>query len=591
MKKCFIFFLLYFCYSCFLVFASKVGKVVPVVDIKLRLPQLKELLKKNPEEFYKKSSQIRGVKISDKESAVNFYSLFSEYYFVRGNYDSASLILHEAREYWDDLNSDYAVKVQIQLANNFYFSGNFDSLQYYKNNLSKVIKKESPYYSEYLVVKGLARYSSIDYSTNISYLLEVIENKQVKQNDKILAIAFNNLAVLYLEIGDLDSYLKFMLRSIKINEDIGNLYNLVMNYNNLGSYYRKIDELELASEYYLLAYNELEKLNYPMLKAQNLTNRANIFEQNGDYTQAEKLFLACEFICEKHHIEYGKLLSALNLGNLYRLWGRFEQSEIKLNQGYVLALDLNIKRERALALQRMSWLERDRNNFKKAFDFQSRYQALNDSLVNESIQNQAAELNKKYESARKDLEIISLSDQKLQHQYTVVLMLVALLVLLVSMQWLKNKQRLTQISLLVSEEKNRHNQEVLTVRKQDLMEQTMDKIVLQQHLDDLFIKIEKNNNSAILQSARSIKKKNTPWDGMTEKFKMLHPEFMEKLSGDHPNLTRNDLELCSLIKMNLSTKEIAQIQNITVESVFTKKYRIAKKIKIDKDLSSWIHAL
>lgn len=561
-----------------------------MVDIKSRLPEWKELLQENPKEFYTRASKIRGFKISDKESAISFYSLFSEYYFVRGRYDSASLILHEAREYWDDLNSDYAVKIQIQLATNFYFSDNFDSLQYYKNILSKVIKKESSYYPEYLVVKGLVRYSLSDYSVNISYLLEVIDNKQVKQNDKILGIAYNNLAILYRQLEDWDLYLKFILRSIEINQKNRNLYHLVMNYNNLGSYYREKDELTKASEYYSLAYSELEKLDYPMLKAQNLTNRGNIYEQNGDYTQAEQLFMACELICEIHQIQYGTLLSALNLGNLYRLWGKYEQSEIKLNQGYALALKLNIKKERALVLQRMSWLERDRKNFQKAFDFQSRYQALSDSLVNESVRNQAAELNKKYESGKKDLEIIRLSDEKFQHQYTLVLMLATLLILLVFIQWLRNKQRVTYINLLASEEMNRLKQDLLTLRDRDLMEQTMDNIVLQKHLDDLIVKIE-DNNPAILASVRSIKKKNTPWDGMAEKFKMLHPEFMEKLSNDYPNLTRNDLELCSLIKMNLSTKEIAQILNITTESVFTKKYRITKKIKLDQDLNSWIHGI
>nr|NQU91355.1 hypothetical protein [Bacteroidota bacterium] len=50
-----------------------------------------------------------------------------------------------------------------------------------------------------------------------------------------------------------------------------------------------------------------------------------------------------------------------------------------------------------------------------------------------------------------------------------------------------------------------------------------------------------------------------------------------------PNLTQNELKLCSYLRMNLSTKEIAQMLNISLESVTTKRYRLRKKLQLENE--------
>ncbi len=60
------------------------------------------------------------------------------------------------------------------------------------------------------------------------------------------------------------------------------------------------------------------------------------------------------------------------------------------------------------------------------------------------------------------------------------------------------------------------------------------------------------------------------------KFSKLFPKFNQQLLDINAQLTQSDLEYCALIKLNLSTKEIAQYKNVTVNSVVSKKYRIRK---------------
>jgi len=58
------------------------------------------------------------------------------------------------------------------------------------------------------------------------------------------------------------------------------------------------------------------------------------------------------------------------------------------------------------------------------------------------------------------------------------------------------------------------------------------------------------------------------------------PLFNQQLLAINPQLTHSDLEYCALIKLKFDTKEIAQYKNVSVSSVFSKKYRIRKKLDI-----------
>lgn len=51
----------------------------------------------------------------------------------------------------------------------------------------------------------------------------------------------------------------------------------------------------------------------------------------------------------------------------------------------------------------------------------------------------------------------------------------------------------------------------------------------------------------------------------------------------HPNLTQNELKLCAYLRINLSSKEIAQMLNISPESLITKRYRLRKKLDLDTE--------
>lgn len=51
----------------------------------------------------------------------------------------------------------------------------------------------------------------------------------------------------------------------------------------------------------------------------------------------------------------------------------------------------------------------------------------------------------------------------------------------------------------------------------------------------------------------------------------------------HPELTSSDLKLCAYLRLNLTSKEIAPLLNISVKSVEIKRYRLRKKMNLDRN--------
>jgi len=63
----------------------------------------------------------------------------------------------------------------------------------------------------------------------------------------------------------------------------------------------------------------------------------------------------------------------------------------------------------------------------------------------------------------------------------------------------------------------------------------------------------------------------------------VHEDFLSRLKTLHPSLTPKELRLCAYLRMNISTKEIAPLMNISIRGVEICRYRVRKKLNIDRD--------
>ncbi|CAM4143780.1 Y_Y_Y domain-containing protein [Pedobacter westerhofensis] len=83
------------------------------------------------------------------------------------------------------------------------------------------------------------------------------------------------------------------------------------------------------------------------------------------------------------------------------------------------------------------------------------------------------------------------------------------------------------------------------------------------------------------------------WNLFETSFNEAHGSFFKKLKANHPDLVPNDLKLCAYLHMNMSSKEMASLLNISLRGVEIRRYRLRKKLNIphDKNLAEFFMEL
>lgn len=78
---------------------------------------------------------------------------------------------------------------------------------------------------------------------------------------------------------------------------------------------------------------------------------------------------------------------------------------------------------------------------------------------------------------------------------------------------------------------------------------------------------------------------NEDWQNFAIHFDKVHSDFLNALKNRFPNLTPNELKLSAYLRMNLSTKEVAQLMNISVRGVEISRYRLRKKLQLPTEVN------
>jgi DNA-binding CsgD family transcriptional regulator len=75
------------------------------------------------------------------------------------------------------------------------------------------------------------------------------------------------------------------------------------------------------------------------------------------------------------------------------------------------------------------------------------------------------------------------------------------------------------------------------------------------------------------------------WEHFAIHFDQVHSNFLANLKGRYPTLTSTDQKLCAYLRMNLSSKEIAQLMNISLRGVEISRYRLRKKLQVPTEVN------
>jgi ligand-binding sensor domain-containing protein/DNA-binding CsgD family transcriptional regulator len=125
-------------------------------------------------------------------------------------------------------------------------------------------------------------------------------------------------------------------------------------------------------------------------------------------------------------------------------------------------------------------------------------------------------------------------------------------------------------------------------KNRELATSTMSIIKKNEFLNDIKNELMNGGEKSISKVIRIIDKdlNNTDdWKMFQEAFNNADKKFLRKIKTKHPDLTPNDLRLCAYLRLNLSSKEIAPLLNISPRSVEVKRYRLRKKMQLDHDIN------
>lgn len=131
-------------------------------------------------------------------------------------------------------------------------------------------------------------------------------------------------------------------------------------------------------------------------------------------------------------------------------------------------------------------------------------------------------------------------------------------------------------------------------RDKELANQTMDLIRKNKFLSNIkdeLLKLKRpGNDSAFNDRISSLIVKidkdidhNKQWEVFESAFDEVHEDFLNRIKSSYPHLTPKELRLCAYLRLNISSKEIAPLMNISVRGVEICRYRVRKKLEIDRD--------
>ncbi|WDF67390.1 triple tyrosine motif-containing protein [Sphingobacterium oryzagri] len=91
----------------------------------------------------------------------------------------------------------------------------------------------------------------------------------------------------------------------------------------------------------------------------------------------------------------------------------------------------------------------------------------------------------------------------------------------------------------------------------------------------------------LIDNARSDER---DWDLFEKSFNESHENFFKKLKTDYPELSPNDLKLCAYLRLNMSSKDMASLMNISTRGIEVRRYRLRKKFNLptEKNLSEFL---
>ncbi|WP_373494533.1 tetratricopeptide repeat protein [Aquiflexum sp.] len=452
------------------------------------------------------------------------------------------------------------------------------------------------------------------YAESANNLLLVEELLLKEEFDPLLIDNYNFRGKIAYKTQKLDDALSLHQKAFDLTEKINDEIRKAISIGLIGFIYEKRQEYQKALKHQWTAISIFKKLKRDDLSAEINENLGSIYEDLEIFDSASYYFQKALGL----KIESGDSLNMIstlnNLGDIYRKNGEIEQGLEITNEALALSRVLDQPYEESSALRDLARSYFELKDFQKAYNYLDSSRIVYREIYNKETATQMALMEELFLIKLKDQQIIELEQLK-AFDAKIRILFVVVILLLIGTSWLiiskKNIKSKVERQLLESEKEIMLTQQKLmktelyniqlkdeTISKElesnakSLTAQTLHVIdknkmleVIRQRLQDSLEKDTREQKKNIRNLVKMIDYnfvQDTDWNDFKKNFEKAHKNFFQNLHHQAVDLTPSELRLASLMRMNLSSKDIASTLNISPDSLRISRYRLRKKLALGK---------
>ncbi len=429
----------------------------------------------------------------------------------------------------------------------------------------------------------------------------------------------NNTAVVYQSLQKTGKAEQLLAEALQLGREINTPPVLLPTLNNIGLI--RIDQQRYDEA--ISTFNEA--LNLGRLAADsmgvsgNLNNLGLIYERLGNLPKARSYYLASLAITQRLGFSIGIANTCANLGRIYSELNMPDSAVFYANAGIDEALRSGNDTYLMKNYETLTSIYEKTGNYALALKMEKKFVGVKDSIFNAGKNRQIEEMTARYETEKKENENRLLRKNieiRQRTEWLLIISLAAIVLIALLLYYfyrLKNKA-LKQEAMLREQQQELHRLETDRLEDQLFAEQQINKLQSEKieqknrelstrmlhainkndamnaiiHQLDLCSDNTNTNTAPCYEKIRQIAHDNLSLDKDWEQFKLhfeeVNPGFFHQLREQYPTLTENELKLCAYYRINLGTKEIARILNVTPSAIQKSRYRLRKKMQIPSDV-------
>lgn len=456
-----------------------------------------------------------------------------------------------------------------------------------------------------------------NYKSARKYYFENIRMLKTQNRWKGIALDYGSIATTYLNEKDLKRAEFFYIKDLEYSKKSEITFFLVDAYNNLGVFYYRQHNNALAKRYYKLGIAELERysshlkhtIQYGLLQG----NLGAIYLEEGNAQLGIPYLLQDIKLARSTKESILAVNALLELARFYYKKGNYGQALFHLKDALSIADD-DLNRSKIHLEMFRNYLTLNQNevafmHFNKYNDIKESVEKeenrkqidIEKSLVSNILTTQLDYVRKKSALKQQEYEILARESKMNQLMTWLSVALGALVVLfliyffrkristlLISNELAKNNLLLEKIEKEKLDEELHFKNKDLTdfaidsVRKQEILKEIKEKLnevkLLRENSDEWLKGINEliiytNNNMLVDENLMEFQ----------NNIEEINYKFFDTLKLQFPDLTELDMQVCGLIRLGLSNKEIASMRNVSYKAVKMSRYRIRKKLNLEED--------